>query len=403
MEEFEKTIKDNLRNRRDAVLNSFGQLEKAKKMPVGTINKYGEQKMSDGTWKYIKKKKGEKAVSGEKKTGNGVEKENIAALQLELKKQREILVVLNRDASSTKSRIEQNQRVLKNIDVLENKIKEILNKKERDQEVVGKDKDGKELRVGDRFDYEKRFANGRIAHTQGIVTGKDSLGNIKGKLEGTEIESSGFSSSTLTKLGKEKGSEVEQKVGDTFKSKGGNVYEILSFTKNSKIITYKVSYKDGRTETRQGSLSEITKFEKQLEEKKTLITNPDKIKVEKVTVKESLGRSLGGKVGEYKFVVNGVSVATYKIYYEAFSSIDSGGHPSKIRNKSKLARELSWDRDGVEKVTGIRYVSWSKTGEVDKEFEADYPDTKYGYAGSSHSAIEIKQKLQSFMKRKKID
>lgn len=29
-------------------------LEKAKSVPVGTINKYGEQKQQDGTWKYVK-------------------------------------------------------------------------------------------------------------------------------------------------------------------------------------------------------------------------------------------------------------------------------------------------------------------------------------------------------------
>lgn len=33
-------------------------LEKGKALPVGTINKYGEQKMGDGTWKYVGKKPG---------------------------------------------------------------------------------------------------------------------------------------------------------------------------------------------------------------------------------------------------------------------------------------------------------------------------------------------------------
>ena len=66
--------------------------------------------------------------------------------------------------------------------------------------MVGKDKNGQELKVGDKFNYNQKFSNGRLKDTKGIVTGKDSLGNIKGKLEGIAIESSGFPSGSLTKL-----------------------------------------------------------------------------------------------------------------------------------------------------------------------------------------------------------
>ncbi len=39
--------------------NILKNFEKAKPVPIGTINKYGEQKQADGTWKYLKKQKEE--------------------------------------------------------------------------------------------------------------------------------------------------------------------------------------------------------------------------------------------------------------------------------------------------------------------------------------------------------
>lgn len=64
-------------------------------------------------------------------------------------------------------------------------------------------------------------------------------------------------------MGKGKNDKELPKVGDKFKSKNGNIYEIVEFTKNPNVIKYKVTYKDGRVDNRQGSLSEVTKFDKQ--------------------------------------------------------------------------------------------------------------------------------------------
>lgn len=72
---------------------------------------------------------------------------------------------------------------------------------------VGEDKDGNPLSIGDEFNFEQKFSNGRIKNTKGEVTGKDDLGNIKAKLEGVEREQSGFPKSSLTKLNKTTPSE----------------------------------------------------------------------------------------------------------------------------------------------------------------------------------------------------
>lgn len=44
---------------REKILSCYGvdSLQKAKSVPVGTINKYGERKMEDGTWKWVGKEK----------------------------------------------------------------------------------------------------------------------------------------------------------------------------------------------------------------------------------------------------------------------------------------------------------------------------------------------------------
>lgn len=63
---------------------------------------------------------------------------------------------------------------------------------------VAKDKNGQELKVGDKIVFEK-ISSGRRNYLNGVVTGKDDLGNIKAKFEGHAIESGGISSSQVTK------------------------------------------------------------------------------------------------------------------------------------------------------------------------------------------------------------
>ena len=51
------------------------------------------------------------------------------------------------------------------------------------------------------------------------------------------------------------------KIGDKFQSKTGRIYTIVSFTKNTNIITYTVVFK-GSIDYRNGSLVELTKHAK---------------------------------------------------------------------------------------------------------------------------------------------
>lgn len=52
--------------------------------------------------------------------------------------------------------------------------------------------------------------------------------------------------------------KAEVKIGSKFESKTGRLFEIVSFSKNPNIITYKITI--GKlTETRNGSLNEVTK------------------------------------------------------------------------------------------------------------------------------------------------
>jgi len=57
MEDFEKSIQANNLKRKVGLINNFvdDEAEFEKAQPVGTVNKYGKMKMSDGTWKYAKK------------------------------------------------------------------------------------------------------------------------------------------------------------------------------------------------------------------------------------------------------------------------------------------------------------------------------------------------------------
>lgn len=74
MEDFEKAIKANNLKRQINIINEFNDddPEFAKGHPVGYINKYGKQKQSDGSWKYVGKQGGAQAAAkpaGEKSSG----------------------------------------------------------------------------------------------------------------------------------------------------------------------------------------------------------------------------------------------------------------------------------------------------------------------------------------------
>jgi len=51
-----------LKNMQLIYSKQYDEIEKGKKVPVGTINAYNEQKQEDGTWKYLGKKKEEGKV-----------------------------------------------------------------------------------------------------------------------------------------------------------------------------------------------------------------------------------------------------------------------------------------------------------------------------------------------------
>ncbi len=53
----EQIIKNNEKRRLSISGNFTNDLEKGRGQPAGTINKYNEMKMEDGSWKYIKKTK----------------------------------------------------------------------------------------------------------------------------------------------------------------------------------------------------------------------------------------------------------------------------------------------------------------------------------------------------------
>lgn len=69
-EDFEKSIQAHNLKRQLGVINTFidDEAEFEKAQPVGTINKYGKMKMSDGTWKYAKKGPGSPAATASQET-----------------------------------------------------------------------------------------------------------------------------------------------------------------------------------------------------------------------------------------------------------------------------------------------------------------------------------------------
>lgn len=106
--------------------------------------------------------------------------------------------------------------------------------KKAEEGSVSKDKNGVELKVGDKIVFEK-ISVGRRSYLNGVVTGKDSLGNIKAKFEGNTIESGGIPSSQVTKIPetpekKEDGKAKYQKLEADVNSKTKELQSLPGYT-----------------------------------------------------------------------------------------------------------------------------------------------------------------------------
>lgn len=99
------------------------------------------------------------------------------------------------------------------------------------------------------------------------------------------------------------------------------------------------------------------------------------------------------------FFVDEIKVATCRKFQEWFCTVRNGA-PSNIRDRTKTAKETSWNREGLSsvlKTNDFKIGYSSKPG----DFNDDYPDTTWGYAGSLLTGAKIKKLITEFQEKTK--
>ena len=127
------------------------------------------------------------------------------------------------------------------------------------------------------------------------------------------------------------------------------------------------------------------------------ITDPKKIKVETEEVFNKNRRRDAHSPVTKIYKINGVEVARYEKGSDYFSKIENGA-PSNLRSVSKTTHTVTWNRDGIEKVTGHRPTIGSESREGD--FYGASPDLKWGDTGGKLSAAEVKTQIGDFINKK---
>jgi hypothetical protein len=131
------------------------------------------------------------------------------------------------------------------------------------------------------------------------------------------------------------------------------------------------------------------------------MNNLGKITVTKETIKV-------GKVPGFMdeiYYVNGVKVCSNHPHMESFCSIGKGGAPSNIRDKSKRAVDVRWDRAGLIKLLGtsdFKIGSLSSLGGRAGDFNDDYPDTTWGYPGRAITTTGVRSSIEDWIESRNI-
>jgi hypothetical protein len=96
------------------------------------------------------------------------------------------------------------------------------------------------------------------------------------------------------------------------------------------------------------------------------------------------------------FYVDGVLIAKCRKYKEFYCTVKNGQR-SNLRDKVKIAKETSWENDGLTTtLLGKDINPRSNKPYYSEVFMNDYPDFKWGYTGSILSPKKIKELFEQY-------
>jgi hypothetical protein len=174
----------------------------------------------------------------------------------------------------------------------------------------------------------------------------------------------------------------------------GNINKLFLFDENLNFEQYDTTHMTGNpVEYELNEIPNLLEMLKILDNNYILPINIPNYKVKKI-IDYPKQRNSSKEISHFE--IDGIEIATYKIDTDLFNDPNYG---SMLRTKRKIVRNLDWNSSNVEKLTGYRPNTNSKTGNL----RDDYPSLRGGYQGSTYTAKSIKIMIENFVIYKELE